>query len=1654
MNNIQVTINCSDSTCLTDAGKQYDAQSVTLSASVTGIEKNTEEDSITFAYQWYRSADNNTWTVIDEEAGKDGEYSVRNVTQSGYYKVEVVVTVGDTPSSPATGTLGNMVKITKKPLTISVAEEKTITYGSKLPTEISEYTFLYDGLISGDEQSVLHNGQAAVSSSDYTLSSPAGVKAYSLTPEGFVSENYAITTTTSKLLTVKPYDASAFQVTLAENAYVFDGQEKKPQITSIKDGDKELFGSLSGGETEQSGNDYVVSYDDPVNAGERHVTLSFRGNYTGEISVPYTIQKAAYVASVKISNWKYGEYTEDKAPQVIPSKEENEPHIVIDSKKIHYIFKTIREDGTESEEYDEFPVNAGKYKIKARIDELDNYSAKETDWTAFEIYKRTIILKTDSYQWTYDGNAHSSSEKTDNPVSEVGQYTIGDITYTFDGFAGSDSYAQTPSAPVIVTDVTGEAGVENKIEYSFTSSTVDDNYHVILLEGKLTVIPQTLPAPSGLKWSTSKAGTATWVGVTKSGLQVAYYVTLKKGDEVISPEQGSDFYNASVPEVFVSTATSIDFNEVIKSACQSGIGLGTFTFSVCAVPNGGASVANYKQSVSSAESVGLHTAKLTVDKTKEGIASVSVDKKDSSIILEGESLPVTMMPADGYEEESTVWRVVNMGDDSETDCVVFGDTTLKDTTVKLKSGVQDNGAYKLVACAKDVAPYIAWSFSEDYNGEIKDEHENSYAQDMTRIRINVTMTDGIGVTKYRVVRVDRESAFVQSAYHNTTDEAWVSIDAGNQKAFCAVETITEKGVYYFGVVDTSGTISWTDPCVVYGVSFENGDVPEEKAGGSMSSILKVKDYDIKELPENQFTYDGYGFTEWKLKGSEKVYVNKGSYSQNSDAILVAKWSNEKCSYQVNYYLMNVDGSTYPDAASYTKEFTALYGSQIQFAGSNAEMEYNGFALESIEKIEKNENGESERKTISTVDGTGKIDATLSVDKEGLVYNVYYKRNLYTIRYWYTDIDGVTKQLTCDEKYFYGAALNEAGETKANEALSALDGKAGYEASGWVYDGTGNRPDIMPAQDVRVTCKFAPKSATYVVHYYAKSADDGTTYAEISDVRHTYLSVHGTRITFKISDKVESGSSENTEYVAQQLEGYNIVGVRAVNGTGTEPVNPSSTSSVTATVSAIKNETTEETLHVYYFCEPKEYHITLQVWLGSDHKEQLYEATWTYKQGQTLSTKMTNEMASYYEVYDLLGKEPATISKPTVSRKSDSSKDGYVLSEMIGWSTGTAPSTMPVGDITITREYVQDADQEYLVKVHFQKENGDYEEKAILSYYAPVNSKIRIITDMNADIPADDYGNVYIKQFRNLVNGFDYYEFDHATKKDGTAINTETDQLTVVKPGEEQKQLEINIYLRRKTYTINVKYIAVNNGTKTDIATEQISGIWGSCITTIGEDGKVSSGFDPLKYFNVADKQPETAKTYLQAGYIAYYQYDSHIAGSSFWHRFQFETVESLTSWYNSNATTTNYTTNTFATANNPTPTLYVYYTKPDSEKSFGIDVKIRKKTEQLNAGGEYANASDESVTYTGKLRDDDNDNTTYTFRIVNKSQIYTKTGIVGKDYSAYPGLQYIGKATVDFNYGDVKTGYLDVSETLRKYEETSDTTNDPFEYFIKSGAEE
>lgn len=1574
--NILVTFEAKDiSDDTAKYSKEYNKAPIRLTASVTGIE--AEYGSVDLEYQWYVKHNGGDYEAI--EGANQKIYDVVNVNQTGEYKVELTIKVtGELPVVKSSES--SLITINKKAVTVS-ANEIVVQYGSDLPDAFSYSDFTYEGIVDGDTESITLGSIVSIAKEETIGEESITVKAYErldpvgryyIVPKDFSSDNYELNYEPRKNLIVNPKnvnsEASGLSMSISPESFIYDAGNKEPAVTIV---DTVILGDETA-KTLDSG-DYDVAYSENVNASDNAlVTVTFKGNYTGTLKRNFSIVRDSYTISSTITGWKYGDYSNSvNKPVVVPSQgTSGHTTITIPEEKLHYYFRSVLSEGsysdwTEMTLADASQMNAGDYQLYVRVDEMDNYSETSSidNPASFTIAKRNLIFKSEGGLWLFDGNAHGNHTVT-MPESAV----IDGKIVTQDGFAGNDTYL-TLSAAETITDA-GEK--QNTIAYSFTKSTNENNYNIICDEGTLKVTPQKLVSPTEEEWD--QPGIASWVPVSRSGLEVGYNILLFKDD-------GTPILNGESKDgSFYTSDTSYDFSEIIRSDSASK-GLGGYYFKVEAIPSGGKNENNYVKSEYSGNSPYTYTSKIIMEYSESEVRNATIDGKSEKIVIAGETNNLMAHYNDGYiyYYSNDNW-IVASDEDADISGISITNNTYEHfykiirARINLKSDISKSATYTVKVNANDETPVSTWFFDVDYSSR--------YKEDMTKVVIRHRMSDSLALAGYTYIKVNNgatEDDIAKAKSAAVSNESqWEEIAGTN-----ATEeySINEEGIYYFAVKDSDGQIAWSDPCIVYSITFEAG----ENGSGTMPAIYKVAGYDIEKLPANAFTRAGYGFTEWGEKVSGKVYSNQGMYTDDKSQVLVAKWSNEVYSYTVNYYLMGVDGQ-YTDTPSEIVTFQAVIGATVSPNDPAVRKEQTGFTYD-----------ESKGTEAITITGNGQS------------LNIYYSRNQYTISYSYTDIDGHVVELPANaETYYYAADL-----IADNEASKPV--RDGYTFVGWVYDGSGSRPNTMPAASINAVGSFKAKDENFKIHYYVENLK-GDGYVELTQEIETRTEEHDKNITFSIA------IDDDNEY-AKDLAGYTISKVAAAMGDDTPDIEKAG-NEVEAKVSS--------NLHVYYYYTRNTYKLYLNVFKGTrdNDNNKFYDAYWEYKYESDL-TDLAEDIATYYE--NVVKGGTTTDNPPAHAEDKSATVDleGYVIAEYHDWSTGNKPAKMPAGDVTVSRDYIQDITQEYKLNVYFQDGNGNYVKKASLNYYAPAGYDVRLMVDTgDTEHPAkdtkkeDDFFNPYTSQLSSLVDGFNYYyinENPSEVSRGGLPESVLSGTVTKSTTGTEAP-LELHAYFDRKEFkaTIYYFYNDASDQPENAFATEEIRGIWGSnTAKLITKDDSTIFGFNPLKYFD--ELRPEGTvdgndngqnDSYRAENCLVSYTASWNISGGH-WQGYEFLTEASISS----DLTTDNayYKTNPVYFGHDDKTVIYVHYMPVNKDETFGIEVWTHP----------YGNTNSERVKYTYP-QDSPKE---YVFKIVNKSEIYNATPTpIGGIHQSYPALdQLTSNYTYDYSAG-LKAGYTELTD--------------------------
>lgn len=188
----------------------------------------------------------------------------------------VTVALSDTVTNYTLASDGNTATGTISPLPVELNWETTsFTYDGNLKTVTATVT----NRVGNDEIALSYEGNTGTVVSSYT----AKVTAIDNT-------NYTLTgaTGTEQAWSIGEASIAGAEVTLSQNSFTYDGQSQKPTVTVKLNGN-----------TLNANTDYTVDFGgDSINAGTYTVTVTGKGNYSGEATnkPSYTITKADQAA--------------------------------------------------------------------------------------------------------------------------------------------------------------------------------------------------------------------------------------------------------------------------------------------------------------------------------------------------------------------------------------------------------------------------------------------------------------------------------------------------------------------------------------------------------------------------------------------------------------------------------------------------------------------------------------------------------------------------------------------------------------------------------------------------------------------------------------------------------------------------------------------------------------------------------------------------------------------------------------------------------------------------------------------------------------------------------------------------------------------------------------------------------------------------------------------------------------------------------------------------------------------------------------------------------------------------------------------------------------------------------------------------------------
>ncbi|MBR1812187.1 MAG: S-layer homology domain-containing protein, partial [Lachnospiraceae bacterium] len=147
--------------------------------------------------------------------------------------------------------------------------------------ELKQESMVYTGAKLCPEETVTNSaGTVLIKDTDYQVSYSKNVNAGEATITVSGLKNY--TGSLSATFTIVPTSISDVTVSLETTSYVYDGKEKKPNVTV-----KNALGLTLSPET-----DYTVSYENNINKGTATVKVTGKGNYSGTKTATFSITAA------------------------------------------------------------------------------------------------------------------------------------------------------------------------------------------------------------------------------------------------------------------------------------------------------------------------------------------------------------------------------------------------------------------------------------------------------------------------------------------------------------------------------------------------------------------------------------------------------------------------------------------------------------------------------------------------------------------------------------------------------------------------------------------------------------------------------------------------------------------------------------------------------------------------------------------------------------------------------------------------------------------------------------------------------------------------------------------------------------------------------------------------------------------------------------------------------------------------------------------------------------------------------------------------------------------------------------------------------------------------------------------------------------------
>ena len=434
----------------------------------------SSEPSVTYGGFEYEdsqtSLDLRRYTYTDE----DGNPVADNKLGVGTYSVGAEFAEPDNYVLEVTSAT---LTVTPKDLTVTVSAQNFV-YG-----EIPEILLEFNGFVNGDGETSL-GGAADYSytknGKPFTAEGLFGAGEYTVSVQGFTSENYKISYAGAASFTVSKREARA--VLTAEGCVYGNNPEYNVSLDNILSEDEEGF--VPEYSFTKDGEAYQPS--GLFGAGKYEVTARFDANENYELNVvaaEFTVEKAELQIGVKVPSIVYGETP--KPEITYDGFIEGESETVLSGKAVYAYTK-----GGES--YDNLArFVAGSYTVSVSGLTSKNYAIAFAAEASFEVAEKDLTLNV-------------SVEKTS---LVYGEKPVGKITP--EGFVHGDNMGNIGNPQAVFKNSEGVIVSDNVFHVGNYVATVEaqsENYNIIVEETSFTVTRKDLTAKVSLEQSSLTYG--------------------------------------------------------------------------------------------------------------------------------------------------------------------------------------------------------------------------------------------------------------------------------------------------------------------------------------------------------------------------------------------------------------------------------------------------------------------------------------------------------------------------------------------------------------------------------------------------------------------------------------------------------------------------------------------------------------------------------------------------------------------------------------------------------------------------------------------------------------------------------------------------------------------------------------------------------------------------------------------------------------------------------------------------------------------------------------------------------------------------------------------------------------------------------------------